>query len=99
MTTIDFYTHCADRLDVAARLTAKAWAQHGTVRVQDYYDRAMRPALVFIAHPGGATALLPDVLQLRAEMANTDDEYQRALVAFWTAKADYDLALGEGVVR
>ena len=33
MTTIDFYTHCADRLDVAARLVAKAWAQHGSARV------------------------------------------------------------------
>lgn len=33
MTTIDFYTHCADRLEVAARLVAKAWAQHGSVRV------------------------------------------------------------------
>ena len=33
MTTIDFYTHCADRLEVAAKLVAKAWAQHGSVRV------------------------------------------------------------------
>lgn len=33
MTTIDFYTHCANRLDVAARLVAKAWAQQGSVRV------------------------------------------------------------------
>jgi DNA polymerase-3 subunit chi len=33
MTTIDFYTHCADPLQVAARLVAKAWAQHGSVRV------------------------------------------------------------------
>jgi DNA polymerase-3 subunit chi len=33
MTTIDFYTHCADRQAVAARLVAKAWAQHGSVRV------------------------------------------------------------------
>jgi DNA polymerase-3 subunit chi len=33
MTTIDFYTHCADRFEVASRLVAKAWAQHGTVRV------------------------------------------------------------------
>ena len=33
MTTIDFYTHCADRLEVAAALVAKAWAQHGSVRV------------------------------------------------------------------
>ena len=33
MTTIDFYTHCADCLDVAAKLVAKAWAQNGSVRV------------------------------------------------------------------
>ena len=33
MTSIDFYTHCADRLEVAARLVVKAWAQHGSVRV------------------------------------------------------------------
>jgi len=33
MTTIDFYTHCADRFEVAAKLVAKAWTQHGSVRV------------------------------------------------------------------
>jgi DNA polymerase-3 subunit chi len=33
VTTIDFYTHCADRLEIAARLVAKAWVQHGSVRV------------------------------------------------------------------
>ncbi len=33
MTTIDFYTHCADRFEVASKLVVKAWAQHGTVRV------------------------------------------------------------------
>jgi DNA polymerase-3 subunit chi len=33
MTTIDFYTHVPDRLDVAARIIAKAHAAHGSVRV------------------------------------------------------------------
>jgi DNA polymerase III subunit chi len=33
MTVIDFYTHCADRFEVASKLVAKAWAQHGSVRV------------------------------------------------------------------
>jgi DNA polymerase-3 subunit chi len=33
VTTIDFYTHCADPLAIALRLVAKAWAQHGSVRV------------------------------------------------------------------
>ena len=33
MTTIDFYTHVDDRLAVAARIVAKAYAAHGSVRV------------------------------------------------------------------
>ena len=33
MTVIDFYTHCADRFEVASKLVTKAWAQHGSVRV------------------------------------------------------------------
>jgi outer membrane protein TolC len=40
-------------------------------------------------------ALLPDVLQSRADVADANDQYQQALLAFWTAKADYDLAIGE----
>jgi outer membrane protein TolC len=44
-------------------------------------------------------ALLTDVLQLRADLADADDSYQQALLAFWTAKADYDLAIGEEVLQ
>ncbi len=33
MTVIDFYTRCADRFEVASKLVAKAWTQHGSVRV------------------------------------------------------------------
>jgi DNA polymerase-3 subunit chi len=33
MTTIDFYTRCTSRYEIASRLVAKAWAQHGSVRV------------------------------------------------------------------
>ncbi len=43
-------------------------------------------------------ALLPDVLQLRAEQASSDDQYQQALLAFWTAKADFENAIGEEVI-
>jgi outer membrane protein TolC len=43
-------------------------------------------------------ALLPDVLQLRAEQANSDDQYQQALLSFWTAKADFENAIGEEVI-
>lgn len=43
--------------------------------------------------------LLSGVLQQRAELADTDDRYQEALLAFWTAKADFEQALGEDVIR
>jgi len=44
-------------------------------------------------------ALLPDVLQQRAALADTDDRYQQSLLAFWTAQADLEQALGEEVMR
>jgi outer membrane protein TolC len=43
--------------------------------------------------------LLPDVLQLRAELADSTDRYQQALLAFWTAKADFDQAVGEEALK
>jgi DNA polymerase-3 subunit chi len=59
MTTIDFYTHCADRFEVASKLVAKAWAQHGTVRVLTHGTQATEefgrflwlwPATGFLPH-------------------------------------------------
>jgi outer membrane protein len=44
-------------------------------------------------------ALLSDVLQMRAEVSNTDDQRQRALLAFWAAKTNFEYALGEEVIR
>lgn len=66
MTTIDFYTHCEDRHEVAAKLVAKAWAQHGSVRVltedaaeTDALDRYLWqvPATGFMPHCRLASAL------------------------------------------
>lgn len=39
--------------------------------------------------------LLKDVLQAQTVLANSDYEYQKALLAFWTAKADFEKAIGE----
>jgi outer membrane protein TolC len=39
-------------------------------------------------------ALLKDVLQEHAAMADANNQYQQALLAFWIAKADFDRALG-----
>ena len=59
MTSIDFYTHVTDRLEVAGKLVAKAFAQHGSVRVltpdvttTEELDRWLwcNPALSFLPH-------------------------------------------------
>ena len=55
MTTIDFYTHVTDRLDVTARVIGKAMAAHGHVRVLTA-DAAATDALdrlLWIAPPTG----------------------------------------------
>ena len=39
--------------------------------------------------------LLKDVLTAQTSLANTNYEYQKALLSFWTAKADFEKALGE----
>jgi outer membrane protein TolC len=43
-------------------------------------------------------AMLADVLRVRAELADSDDRYQQALVAFSTARADFEHAAGEDVI-
>lgn len=43
--------------------------------------------------------LLSGVLQQRAALADADYRYQEALLAFWTAKADFEQAVGEDVIR
>jgi outer membrane protein TolC len=39
--------------------------------------------------------LLKDVLLAQTVLANSDYDYQKALLAFWTAKADFEKAIGE----
>jgi outer membrane protein len=39
--------------------------------------------------------LLKDVLQTQTSLADANYEYQKALLSFWTAKADFEKALGE----
>jgi outer membrane protein TolC len=41
------------------------------------------------------SVLLKDVLQAQAALADANYEYRKALMSFWTAKADFEKALGE----
>jgi outer membrane protein TolC len=44
-------------------------------------------------------ALISDVLQAQAALADADNQYQQALAAFWTARADFERALGEDIIQ
>jgi outer membrane protein TolC len=39
--------------------------------------------------------LFKDVLQAQTSLANANYDYQKALLSFWTAKADFEKAIGE----
>lgn len=41
------------------------------------------------------SALLKDVLQAQVALADSNNQYQQALLGFWTAKAEFEKALGE----
>ena len=40
-------------------------------------------------------ALMSDVLQSQATLAEANHQYQQALLGYWTAKAEFEKALGE----
>jgi len=40
-------------------------------------------------------ALLTEVLQSQAKLADANNQYQQALLSFWTAKAELEKALGQ----
>lgn len=40
-------------------------------------------------------ALLSDVLKVQTALADADQQYQQALASFWTARADFEKAMGE----
>jgi outer membrane protein len=86
-------------LEVNARFRALTEAK-ALLNVSQMARNAAREKLrVKTNHYQLQAALLTDVLQLRAELANEDDRYQQAVLGFWTAKADYDLAMGEEVLQ
>jgi DNA polymerase-3 subunit chi len=58
VTSIDFYTHCPDPLRVAVQIIAKAWKQHGHVRVATA-DEAMTEAVDRLLWTWPATGFLP----------------------------------------
>jgi outer membrane protein TolC len=82
-------------LDVDARRRA---LQEGRARlkVSDLARRAAQERLrVALDKRAVEAAQAKEVLQMQATLAEASYKYQKDLVAFWTARADFDKALGE----
>ena len=79
VTTIDFYTHCSDRLDVTSKLVAKAWTQHGSVRVLTP-DEATTARLDALLWTSPAVGFLPHCRLSSASVAETPIVVDHALV-------------------
>ncbi len=44
---------------------------------------------------GQKTALLRDVLEQQAKVEKANSDYNEAIATYWTAKANFDKAIGE----
>lgn len=66
------------------------------LRIARLSQDAARENMQVVAYKYRAQAvLLKDVLQAQTSLADANYEYQKALMSFWTAKADFEKALGE----
>jgi len=58
-------------------------------------DAAREKLRVVASRRGQDAALLKDLLEAQASLSGAAAEYDRALMTFWTAKADFEKAIGE----
>jgi outer membrane protein TolC len=66
------------------------------LRVSQLHQEAAREKLRVATNKYAQDAVLyKDVLQNQAGLAEAQDRYQQALLAFWTARADFEKAIGE----
>ena len=82
-------------LDVSARYRKLAEARallDSQVTVQEAEREKLR---IVMNRYELKAALLSDVLAQQASLAQADNDYQQAIANFWSARADFDRALGE----
>jgi outer membrane protein len=81
-------------VDVKAKLRKLAEAR-ALLDTSSLTQEAEREKLRVVTNRyGEKAALLSDVLQQEAAVTQADADHQKALAAFWSAKANFDYALG-----
>jgi outer membrane protein TolC len=83
------------RLDVSQRFRKLQEARLLIVAQRLGRDAAQENLRVLMARHRQESSLLKDVLEAQASMSGAHAEYDRALLTFWTAKADFQKAIGQ----
>jgi len=81
-------------LDVNAKFRGLAESRMGLDTIALTQETEREKLRVMTNRYGEKAALLSEVLQQEAAVVQADSDYQKALAAFWTAKASFDRALG-----
>ncbi len=92
-TLVEAETRVVIDVNTQARKLQEARARLG---VSESAQKAAREKLrVTMNQYKEQTALLKDVLEAQTGLAEANNEYQQALLSYWTARADLEKALGE----
>jgi outer membrane protein TolC len=83
------------RLDVNNKFRRLEQARASLRAARAAGDAARETARLRLTQYDVDAVLVTDVLQAQASLAETDHQVQEALVAFWTARAEFERALGE----
>jgi outer membrane protein TolC len=81
-------------IDVGDKFRKLQQTRQGLVVAQLKQETAREHMRVSVSKYKLQAALLSDALQTQATLADADYEYQKALLAFWTAKAEYEKSIG-----
>jgi len=82
------------RIEVGAKLRELQQARQSLRVAELKQDTSRENMRVSLTKYKVKAALLSDVLQTQATLADADYQYQQSLLAFWTARADYEKAIG-----
>jgi outer membrane protein TolC len=82
-------------LEVGRRFRALGEAQQMLKVRRASREAAMEKTRVALLRHQEQASLLKDALEARTALADADAQYQQALLGYWTARADFEKAMGE----
>jgi outer membrane protein TolC len=82
------------QIEVGDKFRKLRQARQALLTAQLGQDTARENVRVLNARYAAQEALIKDVLQSQAALAEANHQYQQALLSFWTAKADFEKAIG-----